>query len=125
MIDISDGLHADLGHLLLASGLGAELRLDALPLSAELLETVGRDQAIEMALLGGDDYELCFTVPADQDAVFQALVSSWDCSVTHIGITVAAEGQRWQDDAQQLYAVPDSGFDHFVVAAHELPEDAE
>ena len=125
MIDISDGLHADLGHLLLASGLGAELRLDALPLSAELLEAVGRDQAIDMALLGGDDYELCFTVPADQDAVFQALASSWDCPVAHIGITVAAEGQRWQDDAQQLYAVPDSGFDHFMGAVHALPEDAE
>ncbi|MDG2155302.1 MAG: thiamine-phosphate kinase [Gammaproteobacteria bacterium] len=124
MIDISDGLHADLDHLLLASGLGAELRLDALPLSPQLLDTVGRDQAIEMALLGGDDYELCFTVPAGQNEIFQALVSSWECPVAHIGITVASEGQRWHDGAQQLYVVPDSGFDHFMAAVDELPEDA-
>ena len=78
-----------------------------------------------MALLGGDDYELCFTVPADQDAVFQALASSWDCPVAHIGITVADEGLRWQDDAQQLYAVPDSGFDHFMGAMHAPPEGTE
>ncbi|MCL6415059.1 thiamine-phosphate kinase [Aestuariirhabdus sp. Z084] len=61
-IDISDGLLADLGHLLERSGLGAEVNVDALPLSSAL-QALRPDQAQSLALSGGDDYELCFTLP--------------------------------------------------------------
>lgn len=62
-IDISDGLSADLNHICLASGVGACLTKDALPVHALLAKYLG-EQAVDLALAGGDDYELCFTVPA-------------------------------------------------------------
>ena len=67
-IDISDGLLADLGHILTASNVGAHLNLTNLPLSKAIQELIKAgeitpDQAYQAALSGGDDYELCFTVP--------------------------------------------------------------
>ena len=61
-IDVSDGLVADLGHILETSGVGAELRADALPLSAAARDLPG---ARDAALSGGDDYELLFTAPPE------------------------------------------------------------
>lgn len=60
-IDVSDGLLADLGHILRASGVGAEIDLAAIPLSQAMLAVVDREQALELALTAGDDYKLCFT----------------------------------------------------------------
>ncbi|MDG1462774.1 MAG: AIR synthase-related protein, partial [Gammaproteobacteria bacterium] len=116
MIDISDGLHPDINHLLMASGLGAELQIEALPLSDELVATVGNDKAIEMALLGGDDYELCFTVSQDKDSEFRELAASWDCQVTHLGTVVQGKGACWSL-AGKSFVVPDAGFDHFASVA--------
>ena len=62
-IDISDGLLADLGHVAKASQVGALLEVDRLPLSQELRRAAGLEQGHTWALTGGDDYELCFTVP--------------------------------------------------------------
>jgi len=64
-IDISDGLAADLGHILEKSAVGAEINVDLIPLSAALRH-LEKDKAIQFALSGGDDYELCFTVPVDK-----------------------------------------------------------
>ena len=61
-LDISDGLIGDLGHILKASGWGADLCSDALPVSHSL-RTLWGNNALGMALTGGDDYELCFTLP--------------------------------------------------------------
>lgn len=63
-IDISDGFLADLGHLLQQSGVGAQINEAAIPMSAELISVVGRAQALQLALSGGEDYELCFTLPS-------------------------------------------------------------
>jgi thiamine-monophosphate kinase len=63
-IDISDGLLADLGHIIKASQVGAELNLAEIPLSEELVAVFGQDAALAMALKGGEVYELCFTLPA-------------------------------------------------------------
>ena len=60
-IDVSDGLLADLSHILRASGVGAEIDLAAIPLSQALLAVMDREQALELALTAGDDYRLCFT----------------------------------------------------------------
>jgi thiamine-monophosphate kinase len=62
-IDLSDGLVADLVKLLEASGVGAELHIDRLPLSQELRHAASPDDARRFAMDGGDDYELCFTMP--------------------------------------------------------------
>jgi len=65
-IDISDGLAADLKHILENSHVGARINVDHIPLSTALRESISKDQAIAFALSGGDDYELCFTVPQNK-----------------------------------------------------------
>ena len=69
-IDISDGLAADLGHILEKSKVGAVVYVDQLPLSDALLESVSREEGISLALNGGDDYELCFTAAKDKTFEF-------------------------------------------------------
>ena len=66
-VDVSDGLLADLGHVLSASGgLGADIEADSLPLFESAVALLGRQSALELALGGGDDYELCFTAPKNR-----------------------------------------------------------
>ena len=64
-IDISDGLLADLGHILEKSHVGARINVDLIPLSTTLLQ-IEKNQALEFALSDGDDYELCFTVQINE-----------------------------------------------------------
>ena len=63
-VDISDGLVADAGHIAAASGVAIHLEAQALPLSRAVAEGASRETALQWALAGGDDYELCFTLPA-------------------------------------------------------------
>lgn len=82
-IDISDGLLADLGHILKASNVGAEVMLEKIPFSESLLQ-LEEELAIELALTGGDDYELCFTLPGNtKDSVLEKL--NMITPITHIG----------------------------------------
>lgn len=71
-MDVSDGLAQDLGHLLRASQAGAELELDALPLSPAL-QAIDPAFATILALTSGDDYELLFTAPASARAAIANL----------------------------------------------------
>ena len=64
-IDISDGLIADLGHICEASGTGAVLNLECLPLSPEFIAATPSDKQLQLAATGGDDYQLCFTIQPD------------------------------------------------------------
>ncbi|MBL8198049.1 MAG: thiamine-phosphate kinase [Chromatiales bacterium] len=111
MLDVSDGLHDDIDKLMVASGMGAELDAGLLPLSAEL-RTAAADRAIEYALTGGDDYELCFTVPERATARLRAIAADWAVPVTRIGTVVSEPGVRWQYQGRPLQ-VPDSTFRHF------------
>ncbi len=113
-IDISDGLVADLGHILTASGRGARLMVDDLPLSHVLAEELPRERAWELALSSGDDYELCFTAAPDALAEVDDRLQSLECRVTPIG-TVTATGSGLQclrADGSYLVA-PAPGYRHF------------
>jgi thiamine-monophosphate kinase len=113
-IDISDGLRADLGHVLTASGVGARIDVDALPASAAFRARVDTpSQRRELQLGGGDDYELCLTVaPAD----LPALATRLDCSLTPIGAIEADPGPRLVDSAGEPIdptGLEQLGWDHF------------
>lgn len=111
-IDISDGLGADLGHVLAASRCGALVDLSALPLSDAAIGFAGRDAARRHALTGGDDYELCITVPADRDAAFQAAAAASGVQVRAIGVLDDGEGLRLRD-GDTVSPFTDAGYRHF------------
>jgi thiamine-monophosphate kinase len=109
-IDISDGLVADLGHILEASGVGAELQADRLPLSAAARDLPGARAA---ALAGGDDYELLFTAPRKRRAEVAALARQLDLPLTRIGAIRAASGLSMLDAAGREIEVAIRGWQHF------------
>lgn len=109
-IDVSDGLLADLGHLCAASGAGAELDAHDLPLSAPLCASFGETAARGFALSGGDDYELCFTVPAARVAEVRAALAAFGCATTRIGRIVEQPGVRVHGAAVDPAT---RGWDHF------------
>jgi thiamine-monophosphate kinase len=93
--DVSDGLLGDLGHILTASGVGAELWPEALRQSAAVSPDV-RQQAPELAwpciLAGGDDYELVFTAPPSARQAVQTVAQSTHTTVTRMGVITAGRG---------------------------------
>jgi len=114
-IDVSDGLLADLGHVLRASGVGARIDPARVPLSAELVAQVGPGRALELALHGGDDYELCFTVPVADEARLCAVARVCGLRITRIGDVVADGAGRLSDPEGRPLQV--SGWDHFAAGA--------
>lgn len=84
-IDVSDGLMADLGHICERSGVGACIELARLPRSASLLALTVEDERNRLALSGGDDYELCFTVPPPRLAQLEARAAQFEPGWTCIG----------------------------------------
>jgi len=82
-IDVSDGLLADLGHILKASGVGATINLEQLPMADEVRGL--SEQWWCVPLTAGDDYELCFTLPADKQAEFEQAIQAVECSCSCIG----------------------------------------
>jgi len=110
-IDVSDGLAADLGHVLTASGAGADINVDRLPLSAAYASFATQDDW-QAAVSAGDDYELCFTLPAGQEA---AVLAELDCRCTRIGKISANTGLRWSDTDGRELRLRRTGFDHFAT----------
>lgn len=112
-IDISDGLIADLRHICDASGVGARLDLSAIPLSEHVRSF---EQALEWALRGGDDYQLCFTIPQTATKTFEALchnvASDHNLKLDKIGMICAEKGIFSGEKSIDLSS--QSGFDHFL-----------
>lgn len=111
-LDISDGLLADLGHICTASDLGAELQLEAIPLSEQLLAFAG-SSAIELALSGGDDYELCFTAPADSGEHLKSIAAQQNLRLTEVGRMVVGSGVECLDARGVKQVIQQRGYSHF------------
>jgi thiamine-monophosphate kinase len=112
-IDVSDGLLADLGHICEASKLGAEIDASLLPRSSALLDLFDEAIARDFALSGGDDYELCFTVPPQHVAAVQADLARLGCGATRIGRMVEGHGVRVREADGHWLEPKHRGWDHF------------
>ncbi|MFL6714535.1 MAG: thiamine-phosphate kinase [Sulfurifustis sp.] len=111
-IDVSDGLLGDLGHILEASGVGARVRLEAVPLSPTY-RTHLTELGWDYALGGGDDYELCFTVPPLERETLDVLASEMKFPLTLIGEITAERALNVYDAAGRIYRAQRRGYDHF------------
>ncbi|MEQ9889857.1 thiamine-phosphate kinase [Pectobacterium aroidearum] len=112
-IDLSDGLISDLQHILKASECGARINLDAIPQSDWLRSCVDEEQALRWALSGGEDYELCFTVPEINRGALELALGHLGASYTCIGqIGPASEGVRFFRD-NKATELNWKGYDHF------------
>lgn len=104
-IDISDGLLADLGHILDASGAGARIDTGRIPMMAELVALKG-ENARNLALGAGDDYELCITIPPE---TFGTLDASVACELTVIGEITSEPGLQLSGPVSGVI----QGYEHF------------
>jgi thiamine-monophosphate kinase len=115
-IDLSDGLAADLGHVLAASGVGAEIELGRLPTSRTLVEHFPDDAARwRLQLAGGDDYELCFTAPSAQALAIERAMAECEVHATVVGRTTREPGLRLLTPDGEGFALDGAGFEHFTA----------
>ena len=112
-IDISDGLISDLRHILKASDCGARINLDALPLSAALKQHFTTEQAIQWALSGGEDYELCFTVPEINRGALDVALGYLGVPFTCIGQIAPQSEELVLLQNEKVVEFNSKGFDHF------------
>ena len=116
-IDVSDGLLADLSHLLPTNAqMGVQLELDKLPLSMALTETLDLDEAFSLALTAGDDYELLFTVPEQNRGRLETITSHLKDKPICIGRMVKDETRQvrmtYQGEPWELPKI-ELGYNHF------------
>ena len=112
-IDVSDGLISDLRHILEASGCGANIHVDRLPLSRALTSAVDNDKAIEYALSAGDDYELIYTVSEEQRGSLETSLASTNVKATCIGQLTGHAGQlSLLKENQPFIPVNQRGYEH-------------
>ncbi|MFE8149073.1 thiamine-phosphate kinase [Brenneria goodwinii] len=112
-IDISDGLISDLRHVLKSSECGARINLDAIPYSHWLRDHVEAEQALNWALSGGEDYELCFTVPEINRGALDMALDHLGADYTCIGqISPSSEGLRFFRGEKEI-ELNWKGYDHF------------
>jgi thiamine-monophosphate kinase len=119
MIDISDGLIADIGHLAESSKTGYEISLAKIPVHGGLLSICSKlgEQSEEVMLAGGDDYELAFTVSEDGIKEFERMISSGEKpfghEITRIGTMIANPNKRVVLDRDgKVLPIPNKGYDH-------------
>lgn len=111
-IDISDGLLADLGHILRASNCGATLNLEAIPCIEVLKTSIQNPITQNYVLAAGDDYELCFTAPKSARNSIESISQQINCPVSLVGEIHTGNDLKVMYQNQQLN-ISKKGFDHF------------
>ena len=115
MMDVSDGISSDLPRMCAASGTGAEIFEEKIPVFAE--SAAWGCNPLELALSGGEDFELLFAVPPAQKHLFENLPPEFP-PITHIGNMIEGNGGVWISGAGKTRrALPAGGFDHFAAPA--------
>jgi thiamine-monophosphate kinase len=112
-IDVSDGLLADLNHILTASGVGATLIVDHVPVSSPLKSVLEQVGGWRLPLTAGDDYELCFTVPQEIKTEVEHLLERYPGGMTCIGMVENETGLRCKFSSGQPFEITAEGYDHF------------
>jgi thiamine-monophosphate kinase len=114
MMDVSDGLVADLGHICEVSQVAAVVEAARLPLSAAARSAIAAAPArLTAALAGGDDYELLFTAAPGASAALAALAAELGVGITAIGRIEAGSGVTVLDDDGKAITLPVTGYQHF------------
>jgi thiamine-monophosphate kinase len=112
-IDVSDGLLADLGHILDASHVGAEIDLSLVPVSPTLSGYLGQFLGMRCALAGGDDYELCFTASPGRHDDVVGIGKRIGLPLACIGKVVVGKGCTVRDASGKQVTMESAGYDHF------------
>ncbi|MCW8853624.1 MAG: thiamine-phosphate kinase [Gammaproteobacteria bacterium] len=112
-IDVSDGLLADLSHITEASQCGADIFLDKIPLSDELISFYGDTVDMNQVLTSGDDYELCFTLNEKHKNKIDDICKRLNIAISCIGKITAGDQVRCLDINNEAVEIKKSGFQHF------------
>jgi thiamine-monophosphate kinase len=119
-IDVSDGLLADVGHIAQQSQVTIEIDIESVPIHPSVAVLFEKDRALQCALTGGDDYELCFTVPAKNVGQIKLIAEAAQCQLTCIGRVVAinpdVEQVRCLDRQGNAITFHRHGYQHFSKA---------
>lgn len=116
MIDVSDGVLADFGHIAEQSGVGGRLELAGIPLSASFRSHLFPDAAspYRLALAGGEDYELCFTARRASRENVVTCMKKCGIAVTRIGIVTGSPGVTAVNPDGSLFDCRTEGYNHFT-----------
>ena len=123
LIDLSDGLAGDAGHIAAASGAAIVLRLDDIPVAGGVTAVAGSLRAARaLACAGGEDYELCFTAPAGTvDALADGFSKAFGISLTRVGTVTEGSGVLLEGDGADYPGPADGGYDHFGASTPTAP----
>jgi thiamine-monophosphate kinase len=116
MLDLSDGLSSDLGHICDASGVGAEIDINRLPIAPDTRKLAGQLglDLVQLAAAGGEDYELLFTVsPESAETIIGVIGGSTGMRATVVGRVTEAAAGRWLIDQNRRIPLDAAGWDHF------------